>query len=175
MKTYSARPSEVEKKWVLIDAEGLVVGRAAAIIANRLRGKHRAIFTPHIDTGDNVVVINAEKVRVTGTKASKKMYYRHPHAGFPGALKSSNYETLQRRHPVAEVRAAAEEAARKRVLYGAGPHAIGTGVAYMGHAELYFDIDFKARSNTKSSFVMRISVGMTGMFNGQDHRGACGG
>jgi large subunit ribosomal protein L13 len=85
MKTYFAKPGEVEKRWVLIDGEGLVVGRLASLIAMRLRGKHRATYTPHVDTGDNVIVINAEKVVFTGSKIDDKVYYRH--TGYPGGLK----------------------------------------------------------------------------------------
>jgi large subunit ribosomal protein L13 len=85
MKTFSAKPAEVEKKWVLIDAENLVVGRLAALVANRLRGKHRATFTPHVDTGDNVIVINADKVVLTGRKLDQKKY--HWHTGYPGGIK----------------------------------------------------------------------------------------
>jgi large subunit ribosomal protein L13 len=85
MKTYFAKSGEVEKKWVLIDAEGLVVGRLAALIATRLKGKHRAAYTPHVDTGDNVIVINADKVVFTGSKTDDKIYYRH--TGYPGGLK----------------------------------------------------------------------------------------
>jgi large subunit ribosomal protein L13 len=85
MKTYSARPSEVGKKWVVIDADGLIVGRLAALIAGRLRGKHKPLFTPHIDCGDNVIVVNAEKVAFTGRKRQNKTYYRH--TGHPGGLK----------------------------------------------------------------------------------------
>ncbi|MHA1545071.1 MAG: 50S ribosomal protein L13, partial [Alphaproteobacteria bacterium] len=86
MKTYSAKPGEVDKKWVLIDADGLVVGRLAALIVTRLRGKHLPTFTPHVDCGDNIVVINAEKVTLTGKKRTDKIYYRH--TGFPGGIKS---------------------------------------------------------------------------------------
>ncbi len=85
MKTYVAKPGEVEKKWVLIDGEGLVVGRLATLIATRLKGKHKAAYTPHVDTGDNVIVINAEKVVFTGNKTSDKIYYRH--TGYPGGIK----------------------------------------------------------------------------------------
>lgn len=92
MKTYSAKPSEIEKKWVLIDAEGLVVGRLAAIIATRLRGKHKATFTPHMDCGDNVIVVNAEKLRFTGNKRTQKTYYWH--TGFPGGIKSRTADKL---------------------------------------------------------------------------------
>jgi ribosomal protein L13 len=85
MKTYSAKPSDIEKKWILIDAENLVVGRLAAIIATRLRGKHLPTFTPHMDVGDNVIVINADKVVFTGRKRDNKVYYRH--TGYPAELK----------------------------------------------------------------------------------------
>jgi large subunit ribosomal protein L13 len=85
MKTYSARPAEVVKKWVLIDAAGLVVGRAAVLIATRLRGKHKPIYTPHVDCGDNVIVINADKVVLTGAKRQNKTYYWH--TGYPGGIK----------------------------------------------------------------------------------------
>lgn len=85
MKTYVAKPGEVEKKWILIDGEGLVVGRLATLIAMRLKGKHRATYTPHVDTGDNVIVINAEKVVFTGNKTNDKVYYRH--TGYPGGIK----------------------------------------------------------------------------------------
>jgi large subunit ribosomal protein L13 len=85
MKTYSAKPSEIEKKWVLIDAEGLVVGRLASIIAMRLRGKHKPTYTPHMDCGDNIIVINADKVVLTGQKLKKKVYYHH--TGYIGGIK----------------------------------------------------------------------------------------
>jgi large subunit ribosomal protein L13 len=85
MHTYVAKPGEVEKKWVVIDADGLVVGRLAALIATRLRGKHKATFTPHIDTGDNVIVVNAEKVVFTGNKYEDKRYQWH--TGYPGGIK----------------------------------------------------------------------------------------
>jgi large subunit ribosomal protein L13 len=98
MKTYSARPAEVEKKWVLIDADGLVVGRVAALIASRLRGKHRAIFTPHVDTGDNIIVVNAEKVVLTGNKRQDKTYYWH--TGYPGGIKERKaHQLLDGRFP----------------------------------------------------------------------------
>ena len=97
MKTYSAKPHEVEQNWLLVDAEGQTLGRMASGIATRLRGKHKAEFTPHVDTGDYVVVINAEKVRVTGNKATDKLYYSH--SGYPGGLKSISFEKLQERSP----------------------------------------------------------------------------
>jgi large subunit ribosomal protein L13 len=92
MKTYSAKPTEVESKWLVIDAEGLVVGRLAAIIANRIRGKHKAMYTPHIDCGDHVVVINAEKVAFTGRKMTDKIFYWH--TGHPGGIKSRTMEKI---------------------------------------------------------------------------------
>ena len=85
MKTYSAKASEIEKKWVVIDAEGLVVGRLASIIAMRLRGKHKPTYTPHLDCGDNIIVINAAKVVLTGQKLKKKVYYHH--TGYIGGIK----------------------------------------------------------------------------------------
>lgn len=88
MNTYSAKPAEVEKKWLLIDANGLVVGRLAVEIARRLRGKHKATFTPHVDCGDNIIVVNAEKVVFTGNKLTQKNYYHH--TGYPGGIKERN-------------------------------------------------------------------------------------
>ncbi|MCG8547657.1 MAG: 50S ribosomal protein L13 [Alphaproteobacteria bacterium] len=86
MKTYSMKPSEVQKRWYVVDAEGLVLGRMAAVIANTLRGKNKPAFTPHVDCGDHVIVINADKVALTGKKRSDKVYYRH--TGYPGGIKS---------------------------------------------------------------------------------------
>jgi len=86
MKTYNLKPSDIEKKWILIDAEGLVLGRLASQIAMRLRGKHKPTYTPHMDCGDNVIVINAEKVKLTGNKRSDSVFYWH--TGFPGGIKS---------------------------------------------------------------------------------------
>ncbi len=97
MKTYSAKPQEVDQNWLLIDAEGQTLGRMAQAIATRLRGKHKPEYTAHIDTGDFVVVVNAEKVQVTGNKAKDKIY--HAHSGFPGGLKSISFEKLQERAP----------------------------------------------------------------------------
>lgn len=98
MKTYSAKPSEVEQKWLLIDADGLVLGRLASLIAMRLRGKHKPGFTPHIDTGDHVVVVNAEKIKVTGNKAKDKIFYWH--TGYPGGIKGrSVQQRLESAHP----------------------------------------------------------------------------
>ena len=85
MPTFVAKPGEVDKKWILIDANGLVVGRLAALIATRLKGKHKAIYTPHVDCGHNIVVVNAEKVVLSGDKYTDKVYYRH--TGYPGGIK----------------------------------------------------------------------------------------
>lgn len=92
MKTYSAKPSEVERKWFLIDAEGVVLGRLAATVANILRGKHKAMYTPHIDTGDHVVIINADKVKLTGRKLTDKRFYWH--TGYPGGIKDRTMEQI---------------------------------------------------------------------------------
>lgn len=98
MKTYSAKAADVEKKWLLIDAENLVVGRLASQIAMRLRGKHKPMFTPHVDCGDNVIVINADKVRFTGNKMANKKFYWH--TGYPGGIKERTMEKiLGGKHP----------------------------------------------------------------------------
>lgn len=98
MKTYSAKASEIEKKWLVVDAEGVVLGRLAQEIAKVLRGKHKTTFTPHMDCGDNVIVINADKVKLTGNKLKDKIYYRH--TGFPGGIKQASAgEILGGRHP----------------------------------------------------------------------------
>ena len=98
-RTYSAKAKDIKHEWHIIDVSDKVLGRACSQIASLLKGKHKPMYTPSIDTGDHVVVINAEKVKVTGNKANQKMYYRMGLVGMPGTLKSSNYETLQRRHP----------------------------------------------------------------------------
>ena len=92
MKTYSAKPADIEKKWILIDAENMVVGRLAAVIATRLRGKHLPSFTPHMDCGGHVVAINADKVKFTGKKMADKKYYRH--TGYPGGIKETTPEKV---------------------------------------------------------------------------------
>ena len=97
MGTYSAKPSEVKREWFVVDAEGKALGRLASEIASRLRGKHKPIYTPHIDTGDYIVVINAEKVAVTGKKFTDKIYYRH--TGYIGNLKSITFDKLQAQRP----------------------------------------------------------------------------
>jgi large subunit ribosomal protein L13 len=95
--TYSARPKDIERRWYLVDAEGKILGRLATEVAVVLRGKHKAIYTPSMDTGDYVIVINADKVVVTGGKESKKIYYHH--SGYPGGLKETSYEEKFARHP----------------------------------------------------------------------------
>ncbi|MGC1181638.1 50S ribosomal protein L13 [Legionella sp.] len=97
MKTFSAKSHEVKRDWFVVDASDKVLGRLATKIARYLRGKHKAEYTPHVDTGDYVIVINAEKVIVTGNKFKDKMYYRH--TGHPGGIKSDNFEKLQARNP----------------------------------------------------------------------------
>ncbi|MBI3916787.1 MAG: 50S ribosomal protein L13 [Betaproteobacteria bacterium] len=97
MKTFSAKPYEVTHDWYIVDAEGKVLGRLAAELARRLRGKHKPEFTPHVDTGDYIVVVNAEKLRVTGNKARDKMYHRH--STYPGGIHSTSFGKLHARHP----------------------------------------------------------------------------
>ncbi len=97
MKTFSAKPHEVQHEWYLVDAADQILGRLASQIAARLRGKHKAIYTPHVDTGDFIVVVNAKKLRVTGNKAEGKLYHRH--TGYPGGLYTTNFATLQQRFP----------------------------------------------------------------------------
>lgn len=97
MKTFSAKPDSVKRDWFVVDADGKTLGRLAAEIARRLRGKHKAEYTPHVDTGDYIVVINAEKVHVTGKKADQKMYHRH--SGYPGGLKSASFRQVIERAP----------------------------------------------------------------------------
>ena len=97
MKTYSAKPESVKRDWYVVDASGKTLGRLATEVASRLRGKHKPEYTPHVDTGDYIVVINADKVAVTGNKANDKMYYRH--TGYPGGLKEANFATLQAEKP----------------------------------------------------------------------------
>jgi large subunit ribosomal protein L13 len=114
MKTYSAKPSEIEKKWILIDAKDLVVGRLASIVASRLRGKHLPTFTPHMDMGDNVIVINAEKVKLTGKKLDQRRFYWH--TNHPGGIKDrTQRQLLEGRFPERVV-----ENAVRRMLPG-GP------------------------------------------------------
>lgn len=97
MKTFSAKAHEVKRGWYVVDANGKVLGRLASEIARRLRGKHKPEFTPHVDTGDYIVVINADKLRVTGNKAQGKIYYRH--SGYPGGVYSANFSKMHARFP----------------------------------------------------------------------------
>lgn len=111
MKTYSAKPLEVERKWWIIDAEGKTLGRLASLVANLLRGKHKPQYTPHIDTGDFVVVINADKIKVSGKKQSDKLY-RH-HTGYPGGLKTLTFEQMMEKHPTRAI---------EKAVWGMIPH-----------------------------------------------------
>ena len=143
MKTYSATPKDIERGWYLIDAEGLVLGRLAALVADRLRGKHKPLYSPNLDCGDHVVVVNAEKVALTGNKLAQKTYYRH--TGYPGGIKQRTAaQVLEGAHPerVIEkaVRAhAAQGPARPAAdpqaarLSRAGASAPGPGADHAGH------------------------------------------
>jgi large subunit ribosomal protein L13 len=126
MKTYSAKPSDLDKKWLLIDADGLVLGRLASIIANRLRGKHKPTYTPHMDCGDHVVVVNAEKVQLTGNKRNDDIFYWH--TGYPGGIKGrSKGQILDGRYPERVIEKAVER------MIPRGP----LGRQIMGHLRVY--------------------------------------
>src|SRR5271157_4300409 len=126
MTTYSAKPAEVEKKWVMIDADGLVVGRLASLVALRLRGKHKPTYTPHVDCGDNVIVINAEKVVLTGRKVERKIY--HHHTGYTGGIKERTAKfILEGRFPERIVEKAVER------MLPRGP----LGRQHLGHLRVY--------------------------------------
>jgi large subunit ribosomal protein L13 len=126
MKTYSLKPSELDKKWLLIDADGLVLGRLAVIIADRLRGKHKPAYTPHMDCGDHVVVINAEKVQLTGNKRQDSVFYWH--TGYPGGIKGrSKGAILDGKHPERVILKAVER------MVPRGP----LGRQIMGHLKVY--------------------------------------
>ncbi len=126
MKTFSAKPSDIQKKWVLIDSQDAVLGRLAVIVADLLRGKHKTTFTPHMDCGDNVVIVNAEKVYLTGKKREQKSYWRH--TGYPGGLKYSYAgRTLEGKHPERVITAAV-----KRMI-PAGP----LGRQLLGNLKVY--------------------------------------
>jgi large subunit ribosomal protein L13 len=115
MKTYSATPKDVERGWHLIDADGLVLGRLAALVAIRLRGKHKAMFTPSLDCGDHVVVVNAEKVALTGNKRAQKTFYRH--TGYPGGIKQRTaQQILEGAHPERLIEKAVERMLPKGAL-----------------------------------------------------------
>ena len=104
MKTYNAKPGEIQRDWLIVDAEGKTLGRLATQIAERLRGKTKAVYTPHIDTGDFVVVVNAEKIHVTGNKLEEKMYYKH--SGYPGGLRERTLREQLDRQPTEVLRKA---------------------------------------------------------------------
>jgi len=106
LTTFMAKPQEIERKWYVIDATDKALGRLATEAARILRGKHKPIFTPHVDTGDHVVIINAEKIKLTGNKLTQKKFYRH--SGYPGGLKSVSYEVLMKTKPELAVRSAIE-------------------------------------------------------------------
>ena len=115
MKTYVAKAGEVDKKWIVIDADGLVVGRLAAFIATRLKGKHKPIYTPHLDCGDNVIVVNAEKAVFTGKKREDKVYYRH--SGYPGGIKETTPKRiLEGRFPERVIELAVERMLKRGKL-----------------------------------------------------------
>ena len=97
MSTYYAKPGDVQREWLLVDATGLTLGRLASAVAQILRGKNKPTYTPHVDTGDFVIVVNADKIKVTGAKATDKVYYRH--TGHPGGLKSETFEEAMAKHP----------------------------------------------------------------------------
>lgn len=101
MRTYLAKPADIDRKWHIVDADGKTLGRLATRVATLLRGKHKPTFTPHVDTGDHVVIINAEKIRLTGQKFKTKVYYHH--TGFPGGIKSTTAEHLHKKDPTALV------------------------------------------------------------------------
>lgn len=130
MKTYSAKPREVEAKWYVIDAEGQTLGRLSTLIANILRGKHKPQYTPHIDTGDFVVVINVEKIKISGKKETQKIYYHH--TGYPSGLRSISFKDLMAKHPTRALEKAVrgmiphsslgEEQIKKLKIYAGSEH-----------------------------------------------------
>lgn len=134
MKTYTPRAADIKQEWHLIDADGVVLGRLATEVATLLRGKHKPIFAPHIDTGDHVVVVNAAKIRVTADKESKKVYYRH--SGYPGGLKERSLAEVMERDPTQAVISAvrgmlpknrlARQAIKKLHVYSGAEHQNGS-------------------------------------------------
>ncbi len=130
MKTFSAKPQEVVHGWYLVNADGKVLGRLASQIAARLRGKHKPEYTPHVDTGDFIVVVNASKIRVTGRKAQDKKYYRH--TTYPGGIRETNFAKLQAKHPARVLEKAVKgmlpkgplgyAMLKKLKVYGSGTH-----------------------------------------------------
>lgn len=152
MKTFSAKPADVEHKWIVIDAENAVVGRLAAFVATRLRGKHRPDFTPHCDTGDHVIVINADKVKFTGKKFEDKRYYRH--TGHPGGIKeTSPRKILEGRFPQRVVEKAVERMMPKESPLARGQLSklrVYAGSEHPHEAQQPETIDFKSL-NTKNA------------------------
>ena len=154
MKTYSAKPADIEKKWVTIDATGLVVGRLASIVALRLRGKHKVSYTPHVDDGDNVIVVNAAKAILTGRKREKKVY--HHHTGFIGGIKERTAKAiLEGRFPERVVEKAVERMLPRGPL---GRVQLGNLRVYAGPAHPHaaqnpetLDIAALNRKNTRSA------------------------
>ena len=154
MKTFSAKPADIEKKWVLIDAKGLVVGRLASIVALRLRGKHKPTYTPHVDDGDNVIIVNAEKIVLTGRKREQKVY--HHHTGYIGGIKERTAKyILEGRFPERVV----EKAVQRMLPHGPlGRKQFGNLRVYKGpdhpHAAQQpepLDIAAMNRKNTRSA------------------------
>ena len=154
MKTYSAKPGDIKRGWYLVDADGLVLGRLAAILADRLRGKHKAMFTPHMDCGDHIVVVNADKVVLTGRKRDDKMYYRH--SGYPGGIKETNAaKILDGKFPERVIEKAVQrmvpkgplgrQVLRKLHVYAGGEH------PHQGQEPINLDI---AAMNSKNSKVV---------------------
>ncbi len=128
MKTYSAKPADVERKWLVIDADGLVLGRLASLVAMRLRGKHKPLYTPHIDCGDHVVIINADKVAITGNKRSDSKFFWH--TGYPGGIKERTWDQiLTGKHPERLIQKAVERMLPKTKL---GRDVIGKLHVYAG-------------------------------------------
>jgi len=151
MKTFSATPKDVERGWLLVDAEGLVLGRLAALVADRLRGKNKAIYTPSLDCGDHVVVVNAEKVALTGNKRNQKTYYRH--TGYPGGIKQRTaHQILESKFPERVIEKAVErmlprgalgrQQLRKLHVYGGAEH------PHQGQAPVSLDIATLNRKNS---------------------------
>lgn len=139
-KTYNVTAKDVQKKWYLIDATGLSVGRVAERAAYILRGKNKAIYTPHLDTGDNVIIINAGKAVITGSKGEKKMYYRH--SGFPGGLKETSYNKMMEKKPTLPM----EEAVRGMLPHGP------LGRELFRNLRVYAGDDYKETSQKPEKF-----------------------
>jgi large subunit ribosomal protein L13 len=150
--TRSAKPAEVTHKWIVVDAEGAVVGRLASFIALRLRGKHRADFTPHVDVGDHVIVVNAEKARLTGKKLEQKVYYWH--TGYPGGIKSRTAgKVLTGKHPERVVEKAVERMMPKESPLARKQMAklrVYAGPEHPHEAQKPETIDFKAKNRKNS-------------------------